>query len=52
MFRDYGLSFKKPKEPLPPRDVVVEFDVRNNAKELYKNLNLQVCPSDLQENFK
>ena len=52
MFIDYGRSLNQEKNPLPPRDNVMEIDGRTNTKELEKNLKLQVCPSDLQENIK
>ena len=32
VFRDYGIPSKKEKVPLPPRDDMMEFDVRNNTK--------------------
>ena len=34
VFIDYGRSLKQAKDPLPPRDDVMEFDVKNNTKEL------------------
>ena len=52
MLRDYGVSLKKTKDPLPHRDDVVEFDVRTNTKELEKNWKLQGFPSDLQDKVK
>ena len=50
--REYWRYLKKYKDPLPPRNNVVEFDVWNNSKELEKNLKLQVSHSDLQEKVK
>ena len=41
MFRDYGRSLKKSKDPLPPREKVVVFDVQANVKELDNNIKLQ-----------
>ena len=41
VFRDYGISLKQSKDPLPPRDYVMEFNIRTNTKELEKNLKLQ-----------
>ena len=32
VFRCYGIYLKQSKDPLPPRDDVVELDVQNNAK--------------------
>ena len=52
VFRDYGRSLKQSKYPLPPRDVVMEFNVQTNTKELEKNLKIQGCPSDLQNKGK
>ena len=49
VFIDYGRSLKQEKEPLPPRDDVMEFDVITNTKELKNNLRLQGFPSDLQD---
>ena len=39
VFRDYGRPLKQAKEPLLPRDDVMEFYVKNNTKELEKNIN-------------
>ena len=47
VFSYYGISLKQEEDPIPPRDDVMEFDVQTNTKELYKNLKLQGCPSDL-----
>ena len=52
MFRDSGRYLKQSKDPLPPRDDVVEFNVHNNTNELEKNLKLQGFPSDLQYKVK
>ena len=52
VFRDYGRSLNQSKEPLPPRDDVMEFDVQTNTKKLETNLKLQGCTSDLQDKFK
>ena len=52
MFRDYGRSLNHAKDPLPPRDDVVVFDVWTNKRESEKNLNLQRCSSDLHEKVK
>ena len=52
MFRDYRISLKQAKEPLPPKDDMMEFDVRTNTKELENILKLQGLPSDLQEKVK
>ena len=38
VFRYYGRSLNQSKDPLPPRDDVMEFDVLNNTKELENNL--------------
>ena len=35
------ISLNQAKDPLPPMDDVVEFDVHNNTKGLEKNLKLQ-----------
>ena len=43
---------KSKKYPLPPRDNIMELDVKTNTKELEKNLKLQVCPGDLQDKVK
>ena len=40
VFRDYKRSLKQAKEPLPPRDDVMEFDVQTNIKELENNLKV------------
>ena len=40
MFRDYWTPLKKSKDPLPPRDDVVKFYVKNNAKEFDNILKL------------
>ena len=32
VFRDYRRSFKHSKNPIPPRDSVMEFDVQTNTK--------------------
>ena len=48
----YGIYLKQAKEPLPPRDDVMEFYVRTSTKEYENNLKLQGFPSDLQEKFK
>ena len=45
VFRYYGRSLKQKKDPLPPRDNLMEFNVRTNTKELEKKLKLQGCPS-------
>ena len=52
MLRDYGISLKKGKDPIPPRDDVMEFDVQSNTKELEKNIKLQGFPSNLQDKVK
>ena len=39
VFRDYVGSLKEAKEPLPPIDNAVEFDARNDVKELENNIN-------------
>ena len=52
VFRYYGISLKQSKDPLPPRDDVMEFYFRANTNELEKNLKLQGCPSDLQDKIK
>ena len=46
------ISLKQSKEPLPPIDDVMEFNMINNTKELEENLKLQGCPSDLQYKVK
>ena len=51
-FIDYGISLKQSKDPLPPREYMMEFDVRTNIKELDNNLKLQGFPSDLQDKVK
>ena len=48
VLRDYRKSLKHSNEPLIPRDNVVEFGVRTNAKELYNTLKLHGRPSELQ----
>ena len=52
VFRDYGRYLKQAKEPISPRNDVVEFDVRTNTKELKKDLKLKGCTSDLQDKDK
>ena len=52
VLRDYGLSLKQTKYPLPPRYDRMEFDVQTNTKESEKNLKLQDRPSDLQDKVK
>ena len=52
MFRDYGRSLKQEKEPLPPGDDVMEFDVITNTEDPENNLKLQGFPSDLQDKVK
>ena len=52
VFRDYWTPLKKSKDPLPPRDDVVKFYVKNNAKELDNILKLQGCRSVLQDKVK
>ena len=52
VFRDYGRSLKRTKEPLPPREDIVEFEVGTDSKELEKNLKLQGCPKELQGKVK
>ena len=32
LLRDYGISLNQAKEPPPPRENVVEFDVQNDEK--------------------
>ena len=45
-YSDNWRSLKQEKEPLLPRDNVVEFDFWNNTKDLEKNIKLQVCPNE------
>ena len=52
VFRDYARYLKQEKDPLPPRNDVVEVDVRNDTKDLEKNQKLQVCTSELQDKLK
>ena len=52
VFRYYVISLKKSKDPLPPRDDVMEFDVRTNTTESENNIKLQGWPSDLQYKVK
>ena len=52
VFRGYIISLKQAKDPLPPNNDLVEFDMRKNTKNLEKNLKLQGCPSGLQEKVK
>ena len=52
MLRDYGISLKQTKDPLPPRYDMMEFDVWTNTKELEDNLKIQGYPSDLHEKVK
>ena len=52
VFRDYGRYLKQTKDPLPPRDYIMEFDVRTNTKDLERSLKLQGLPSELQDKFK
>ena len=52
VFRDYRIFLKKKKDPLSPRDDIMEFDVQTNTKKLEKNLKLQVFPNDLREKVK
>ena len=40
LFRDYGRSFKKKKDPLQPRDDMMEFYVKTYTNELDQNLKL------------
>ena len=48
VFKDYGIFLKQAKEPIPPRDYVMEFNVKTKTKELEKILKLHSCTSDLQ----
>ena len=41
MFRDYRIYLNETKDPLPPREHVVDFDVQTNTKKLEKSLKLQ-----------
>ena len=52
VLRDYGISLKQAKDPLPPRDYVMEFYLKNNTNELENNLKLQGLPMDLQDKVK
>ena len=52
VFRDYGRSLNQEKYILPPRDGVMEFEVRTNTKHSEKNLKQQGCSSYLQDNVK
>ena len=52
VFRDFGRSLKQAKDPLQPRDDVMEFNVQTNTKELENNLKLQGWPNDLQDKVK
>ena len=45
----YERSSKQGKDPIPPMDNDIEFDVQTNKKELEKNLKLQWWSSDLQD---
>ena len=51
-FRDYGRSLNQSKDPLPPRNDVMEFDVQTNTKYLENNIKLQCFPSDLKDKVK
>ena len=48
IFQSYGRSLKHSKDPLPPRDIMSKFGLRNVANELEKNIKLQFFPIDLQ----
>ena len=52
MFRDYGISLKEEKDTLPPREDVVEFDVRTNTKDLENNKKLQGRSRELKDRVK
>ena len=52
VFRDFRISLKQIKYPLPHRYNMMELYVLTNTKELEKNLKLQGWPSDLQEKVK
>ena len=52
VLRDYRISLNQEKDPLPPRDDVIEFYVKTNTKALENNLIPQGCPSDLQDKVK
>ena len=52
VFREYRISLTQAKDPLPPSDDVVEFDVRTNTKDLEKIIKVLGCPSDLQDKVK
>ena len=47
VIRYYGKSLRQEKNPLPPRDEVMEFDGQTNTKESENNLKLQGFFSDL-----
>ena len=49
LFRDYMRYLKQEKDPLPPGDDVMEFDMQKNTRELDKNLKPRIFPSDLQD---
>ena len=34
VFRDYIIPLKQERDPLPPRDGMMEYDVKTNSKEL------------------
>ena len=47
LYKNYGKSLRKQHAPLPPRDNVIEFDIRQDPTELECNLNLHGCPKPL-----
>ena len=52
MFRSYGRSVNKSKDPLSPKNDVVDLDVRTDTNNLDKNLKLRVYSSVLQDTVK
>ena len=52
VLRYYGRPLKQERDPLPPRDDVMEFDVQTNTNGLENNLKLQVFPSESQDKVK
>ena len=44
LFRDQGKTTLKTKDPLPPRDDIIEFDRKIHEEELTTNLQWRDCP--------
>ena len=43
VLRDHGISLKQIRNPLPPRENIIEFDFQINDEELEWNLKKKGC---------